>query len=1284
MFDYRRVMSLRADECCRLVVALCQALVRSQGVDGGEETQQLGGLEHPLLLAAEAWIEAYTPPPLDKSHMIYPGEVMVNVAVLEPWLEPVLALDAARRERIAAAVETGRVLRSALSIFRTLDSRNGGSLAWAGGAGAGGEVHRFVTAALRHLGLEPPTEDHLYPLSKSFGAGGASAALEATKCICLVDAVCRAACLLRSGAGGTRSASGANGSTAAAATQDAPPTGDNVGTSCTNGGAVAESKAVPIGSDGGSDSELVPPRAAKGGDLGQSRDESTATSSPPRPRVNVYAQSSHGCADSGEGGSEADSAQSNAAAARIAALAEAEAASQQRRLMSARNHPTALAESWVSVYQALPMSATVSITYSSGVVIDFVESTPLLRPLALENAAHRVQMIEHIERGGLLRLALQVFKDVNTTGYLAWHDGWLLYFVTALFAELELTPPSAAQVHWIYDKFDEGRNAHLNTSECLCLIDALFRAVFFIEDTTAVDEAPLPSSSLVVDGSPVAAVTEQQLESPTFPESPPTPPPRGVTDRSDAVGCSEEKHMKSVQDQSRLLSPSARVGQSPTDLRGCDAVCWTDSNKERLAPLTSQSTVEPTGESTGDLRGGLDVGGTADLTLSTPLEFEGECPGIARLEHTAELFRGAQRALDADIAQACAAMRKLLDEFATKAARLRADGRRAADRIEEADALALPTEERLRREEAARAIAAEMGAASEKLRAMCRHFGSAPDAPQASGAVCRSASGGRRTFQNRSCGDQQTSPRCSLSFPQQKSPHLLQRERKAEEGPQVQQQPPRQRQQLPQSRRKTGRQMSWPQHGKRHEGRPSRTLETNCETVNDEDERSQFKHQEFGQQKCIISPASSDEADRGSWRTQRAECERTSSWTRSSSMPSRRASTVKTDSLWRSLDKSSLLCAEPSDEHRSDVNHLQRLLSEDSVATLSCHKEFEAPSGAAQLAPVSFVGDANGSDLAGVDERQLASGVFCAAATPVSSAETLAAAPTSARGNAAEKHRTSNGQAKNVPLRRPTAEMRDGCGSPRVQTLSIHPSVSTISHDQDSEMWNGEECDDLGDCIGRVSALSSEAAQSRIVLRGLPSASYVDLGGLIDDGMRWYLDGRRLSEVSEPSGLVFHDNANGGPVIHRVATDESFSTVNCNEEQHYLHAVSFASASRDVNSTSSSMAVVDCASASPHEALGYIGQNVMSIHGIDRYNDGRLSWLAPCSDTLGNSGSEVGGLQASPHMHSMGSVSSAATMHCNEEASAGAVPPILEQCETNSLASDKSAPPSDVSTVGCG
>eukprot|EP00439_Symbiodinium_sp_Y106_P082728 s1324_g22.t1 len=141
------------------------------------------------------------------------------------------------------------------------------------------------------------------------------------------------------------------------------------------------------------------------------------------------------------------------------------------------DHPTLLAEQWVSQYVPLPVDGTISIAYSTGVVIHFPEFSEMLQSLANLNKPQRGNILYRIASCDLLRHALQVFKQCEDgTGYLTWSDRRIEGFVTEVFVQEGLVPPTAQHVAAFYDKFAE-LQPRLNASECLCLVDALFRAL---------------------------------------------------------------------------------------------------------------------------------------------------------------------------------------------------------------------------------------------------------------------------------------------------------------------------------------------------------------------------------------------------------------------------------------------------------------------------------------------------------------------------------------------------------------------------------------------------------------------------------------------------------------------------------------------------------------------------------------------------------------------------------------------------------------------------------------
>lgn len=155
------------------------------------------------------------------------------------------------------------------------------------------------------------------------------------------------------------------------------------------------------------------------------------------------------------------------------------------------DHPTKLAERWVEDYVPLPVDGTVSIAYSTGVVIQFSEFTSLLQPLAAANVEHRERMLKMISSCQLLKHGLQIFQRFDSgTGYLAWPDG-IMDFISAVFGHEGYVLTPSQQVFFPFvQKFAQGK-PKLNTSECLCLIDAICRAMLHCDGKFGVGKSEI-------------------------------------------------------------------------------------------------------------------------------------------------------------------------------------------------------------------------------------------------------------------------------------------------------------------------------------------------------------------------------------------------------------------------------------------------------------------------------------------------------------------------------------------------------------------------------------------------------------------------------------------------------------------------------------------------------------------------------------------------------------------------------------------------------------------------
>ncbi|CAK9077965.1 unnamed protein product [Durusdinium trenchii] len=150
------------------------------------------------------------------------------------------------------------------------------------------------------------------------------------------------------------------------------------------------------------------------------------------------------------------------------------------------------AEQWVLYHAGMPLEGT-SMPYLSGVTISFAEFyAPLLSlvfaspPQQLRSAAAAV------ENGELARASLQCFRlcDAQRVGRLTWEE--VQDLSDAVFQRKGLPTPSQDVQYLMFTKFDKECASRLHAQDCLCWVDALFRAMLMSPAAVAarVSEAP--------------------------------------------------------------------------------------------------------------------------------------------------------------------------------------------------------------------------------------------------------------------------------------------------------------------------------------------------------------------------------------------------------------------------------------------------------------------------------------------------------------------------------------------------------------------------------------------------------------------------------------------------------------------------------------------------------------------------------------------------------------------------------------------------------------------------
>lgn len=156
----------------------------------------------------------------------------------------------------------------------------------------------------------------------------------------------------------------------------------------------------------------------------------------------------------------------------------------------------ALAEHWIASTAAPPVMRTPSIMYPSGIAVNFSELAFGMGAASSANAPHRARIVAGLESGELLRRTMQTYVgcDRDRNGYLSWNNGEIRSFLTTVFQQQGLCTPGEQELYQLYTRFDVDRNSFLDARECLCIVDALLRAIAFAEPPRgiAVSASPQP------------------------------------------------------------------------------------------------------------------------------------------------------------------------------------------------------------------------------------------------------------------------------------------------------------------------------------------------------------------------------------------------------------------------------------------------------------------------------------------------------------------------------------------------------------------------------------------------------------------------------------------------------------------------------------------------------------------------------------------------------------------------------------------------------------------------
>eukprot|EP00929_Paragymnodinium_shiwhaense_P087399 TRINITY_DN4758_c0_g1_i4.p1 TRINITY_DN4758_c0_g1~~TRINITY_DN4758_c0_g1_i4.p1 ORF type:complete len:1172 (-),score=258.72 TRINITY_DN4758_c0_g1_i4:158-3673(-) len=146
-------------------------------------------------------------------------------------------------------------------------------------------------------------------------------------------------------------------------------------------------------------------------------------------------------------------------------------------------------DAWVAGYTAPPLhlggEADCSITYLGRLAVDVRGKVLTQSATAAPLAPAVLQGIARaIESGALVRVAWLTLQELDKEGrgLLVWSNGDILAFVGSVFQKFSLPLPPEGDVRRLYLAFDSQQKSYLDACECLCLADALARAVVHRHD----------------------------------------------------------------------------------------------------------------------------------------------------------------------------------------------------------------------------------------------------------------------------------------------------------------------------------------------------------------------------------------------------------------------------------------------------------------------------------------------------------------------------------------------------------------------------------------------------------------------------------------------------------------------------------------------------------------------------------------------------------------------------------------------------------------------------------
>lgn len=170
------------------------------------------------------------------------------------------------------------------------------------------------------------------------------------------------------------------------------------------------------------------------------------------------------------------------------------------------------AEQWVLYHAGMPLEGN-SMPYLSGVVISFQDFFTPLAPLVLASSPAQLRSAAAaIQSGELARVSLQCFRlcDSERRGSLSWEAEEVSDLVDAVFQRRGLPAPTKDLQRLIFMQFDKEFSGRLSAQDCLCLVDALFRALLISPAALSARVAEAPEGPIVTGRGPRRSTGQEE------------------------------------------------------------------------------------------------------------------------------------------------------------------------------------------------------------------------------------------------------------------------------------------------------------------------------------------------------------------------------------------------------------------------------------------------------------------------------------------------------------------------------------------------------------------------------------------------------------------------------------------------------------------------------------------------------------------------------------------------------------------------------------------------------